>query len=230
MLIGNSISLIFNLLIRPVLYLILETSSPRGLIAILNQDKLLASKEVPFGVRESGELVPILEDLLIQQNLKLDDFQNIILGIGPGSFTGLRIGASVTKALSYAKQIPIIGISSLKTFAPQAEGPFGILLDAKIHGIYLQRGLSENGQVLYEEEAKVYSLDYLKEEVQDLHHLYTSQKLPLMTKLEGIIDSDRVIECTPSPMQMFHQAMKQPVKNHLLAQDQMDIKYFDIKT
>jgi tRNA threonylcarbamoyladenosine biosynthesis protein TsaB len=213
-----------------VFYLILETSSAKGLISILENGEELLTQEVPFGVRESGELVPILERMLQKLELKIGDFQNIILGTGPGSFTGLRIGASVAKALSFAKHIPIIGIPSLKTFDPKREGLFGVLLDAKVHGIYLQKGSSENGEVFYDEESKIYSPEQLVEAVIELPHLITSQKLPLMTKIEGIIEEERIVECTPSPLQMFRQAMRLPLKNHLLAQDQMNLRYFDGKT
>jgi len=46
-----------------MIYLVLETSSPRGLISILEEGRILLSQEVPFGVRESGELVPVWKQL-----------------------------------------------------------------------------------------------------------------------------------------------------------------------
>ncbi len=212
-----------------MIYLILETSSPRGLISILEEDRILLSQEVPFGVRESGELVPILEEALKKLSLTVGDFKNIILGIGPGSFTGLRIGASVAKALSFAKNIPIIGVSSLKSFDPLIEGPFGALLDAKLHGVYLQKGLKENGRIYYEEEARIYSLDAIEKACESLPLLITSQRAPLLTKLENRVQEEKLKEYAPDPLQMLHLALKQPLKNHRQAHDSLDLKYFDVK-
>ncbi|MCH9633456.1 MAG: hypothetical protein S4CHLAM7_01810 [Chlamydiae bacterium] len=211
-------------------YLIFETSSSRGLVSILDGDRVLTRIEVPFGVRESAELVPVLEQALKKHSLSLNDFKNIILGIGPGSFTGLRIGASVAKALSFAKKIPIIGISSLKTFDPLIEGPFGILLDAKLHGIYLQKGIKSNDRIYYEEEAKLYSPEALVDEIQNLPLLMSSQIAPLDIKLKGTsFDTKKLKESSPSPIQMLYQALQQPVKNHRQAQDLLDLNYFDAK-
>lgn len=213
-----------------MIYLILETSSPKGLLSLIEDNQILLSKEVPFGVRESGELVPILEQALEQLNLEVRDLSKIILGIGPGSFTGLRIGASVAKAFSFAQNIPIIGVSSLMSFEPATDGPFGVVLDAKLHGIYLQKGRKEGSKIIFEGEAKIYSTQALASEVRDLPYLLTTQKDPIKKKLQDFEDLPEIYECTPSPTQMLKVALDKPLSDHLKAQDQLDLTYFNTIT
>lgn len=67
------------------------------------------------------ELLPQLEIFLIEHKLKIEDMDFIAIGIGPGSFTALRIAFSTVKAICYAKNIPLIGISSLKSLYKNIE-------------------------------------------------------------------------------------------------------------
>ena len=66
-------------------------------------------------------------------------FSRIVLGIGPGSFTGIRVVAAMAQALAYGWKIPLFTASSLTAFAPPAEH-FAIAFDAKSGGLYVQIG------------------------------------------------------------------------------------------
>ncbi|MBB72792.1 MAG: tRNA (adenosine(37)-N6)-threonylcarbamoyltransferase complex dimerization subunit type 1 TsaB [Legionellales bacterium] len=86
-------------------------------------------------------LLAQINALLEQAGLILSALDGIALAIGPGSFTGLRIGASVVQALSFAHNIPTIGISSLALFAQAAFRLYSadkaiIAIDARMEGIY----------------------------------------------------------------------------------------------
>jgi len=84
-------------------------------------------------------LVPTIKDILEKVNLKLNDINGIAISLGPGSFTGLRIGLGVAKGLAYANSLPLIGIPTLKALAfPFKEIPHLIctILDAKKSEIY----------------------------------------------------------------------------------------------
>ena len=67
--------------------------------------------------RHSELLTSSIQDILNQNNLGVKDLSAVSIGIGPGSFTGLRIGFSVAKGLCYPHNINLIGISSLKIIA-----------------------------------------------------------------------------------------------------------------
>ena len=62
-------------------------------------------------------LVPMMQQLLVQQNMQLAELDGIAISIGPGSFTGLRIGLSVAKGLAYAGDVSLIAVSTLKGIA-----------------------------------------------------------------------------------------------------------------
>jgi len=77
--------------------------------------------------RKQSEMLPgVVMDLLARHGVTLNALEGIAVGLGPGSFTGLRIGAATAKALAYAAQIKIAGVSSLASVA--LEGPEGATL------------------------------------------------------------------------------------------------------
>lgn len=75
-------------------------------------------------IRESDEdkshaklLTIFINEMLEEQNLKMDDFDAVAVSKGPGSYTGLRIGVSTAKGLCYAKDLPLIAINTLQSMA-----------------------------------------------------------------------------------------------------------------
>jgi len=89
--------------------------------------------------KHSSILVPAIKDLLKTINLKIEEINGIAVSMGPGSFTGLRIGLSVAKGLCYARSLPLLGIPTLDAMAfPLKEIPNLIcpLLEAKKDEIY----------------------------------------------------------------------------------------------
>jgi tRNA threonylcarbamoyladenosine biosynthesis protein TsaB len=100
-------------------------------------------------VGHSARLPSVISDLLVACDLKLPDVEGYAIGLGPGSFTGLRIGLATLKGLAYANQRPIAGVSSLAAMAAEAglaSAPGGgpaeqetllvPLLDAKKNEVY----------------------------------------------------------------------------------------------
>ena len=64
----------------------------------------------------STHLLPLIDEMLKEKNIKLNDLNKIVVVNGPGSFTGIRIGVTVAKTISYSLNIPIYTISSLKAY------------------------------------------------------------------------------------------------------------------
>jgi len=88
---------------------------------------LLAERHGP-PARMSDLLPGALLDLLGRAGLTLADIRGFAVGLGPGSFTGLRIGLATVKGLAYARRLPVTGASSLAALA--LEGPEGVPLAA----------------------------------------------------------------------------------------------------
>jgi tRNA threonylcarbamoyladenosine biosynthesis protein TsaB len=93
---------------------LLETGAD-GLVPILEQ-------QVMDGGKHGQRLPQVLEELLGQRGLGPKDLEACAVGLGPGSFTGLRVGLATMKGLCYARRIPLWGVSSLRAMArEQAE-------------------------------------------------------------------------------------------------------------
>ena len=105
------------------------------------------------------ELLPILNSFLENNKISLNEINCIIMGIGPGSFTAIRIAFSTIKTICYAKNIPIIGVSSLETLYQNIASYNGIkvsMIDARKGSIYANiykdnNKIKENLDLTYEE-------------------------------------------------------------------------------
>ncbi len=89
--------------------------------------------------KHSSILVPAIKDLLKTIDLKMEEINGIAVSMGPGSFTGLRIGLGVAKGLCYARSLPLLGIPTLDAIAfPLKEIPYLIcpVLESKKDEIY----------------------------------------------------------------------------------------------
>tara|TARA_B100001057_G_scaffold60837_1_gene54070 strand:- start:3527 stop:4186 length:660 start_codon:yes stop_codon:yes gene_type:complete len=96
----------------------LETSSKNCSVCLSSDGKLIQSFDSEDeSYRHSELLTSSIQDILNENNLSVKDLSAVSIGIGPGSFTGLRIGFSVAKGLCYPHNIKLIGISSLKIIA-----------------------------------------------------------------------------------------------------------------
>lgn len=120
--------------------LYLETSTEKSCIAISDENKNLS---IPLfgGPNLSKQLAMEVSNLLKDNDFRPDQ---IAVGKGPGSFTGIRVGAALGKALAFAWGIPYLEFCSLSAFFPNVDSPCAVLVDARQGGIYvLIRGESE---------------------------------------------------------------------------------------
>lgn len=94
--------------------LAIESASADPSVALAGLDgSPLASDAWSGDSRQGSQLLPRLLDLLAQRGAQLRDLRAVAVGLGPGSFTGLRVGMSVAKGLALALSVPIIGVPSL---------------------------------------------------------------------------------------------------------------------
>lgn len=120
--------------------LALDTSSIACSVALLVDEKISFLHRI-LPLQQAQSVLPMIQELLSSQKITLNQLDAIAFGRGPGSFTGVRIAASVTQGLAYALELPVIPISSLAALAQAAYMDLGwkkILagMDARIQEIY----------------------------------------------------------------------------------------------
>lgn len=98
-------------------FLAIETSSARGSLALVSGGSSIAEVEFPEGLVHGREIAVRAEGLLGDVGWNVSDLGGVAVGLGPGSFTGLRVGVTAAKTLALARHIPVVGESSLAVVA-----------------------------------------------------------------------------------------------------------------
>lgn len=126
----------------------LDTSTPIASVAISEDGRIVAEEFYPpqetaeRSVAKSNHaeiILPLIDSVLQRAGIGLSDVTGIAVGIGPGSFTGVRIGLSTVKGLAYGTGMPAVGISTLQAIAARVSGFEGIvcpILDARKSEVY----------------------------------------------------------------------------------------------
>lgn len=101
--------------------LAVETSGSVGSIAIVDGSKLLAERILAAGgTRHAQSLVTEVDKLLRELNLKPTDIRSVAVSIGPGSFTGLRVGLVFAKTYAWLNKSHLVAVDTLRAIAQQA--------------------------------------------------------------------------------------------------------------
>jgi tRNA threonylcarbamoyladenosine biosynthesis protein TsaB len=120
---------------RAVRILAIETSSRRGSVALLDGEHLIGSLEHEQPNSHAERLLPLVERLLAEAGWAKSSLDRLGVGVGPGSFTGLRVGIALAEGLSVGLDRPLCGVGSLWAMAfgalSEAAGPCCALLDAR---------------------------------------------------------------------------------------------------
>ena len=95
----------------------LDTSSKICSVAVLEDTDVIIEKHIENELTHSQKLMPLVDEILKQTNLTLKDFDFYACSVGPGSFTGVRIGVSTVKAFCDVTNVPIVSVSSLESLA-----------------------------------------------------------------------------------------------------------------
>jgi tRNA threonylcarbamoyladenosine biosynthesis protein TsaB len=123
-----------------MLTLAVDTCSPSGSVALLENTQLLGEFNLDSEVTHSERLLLAVEFLFQVLGSRLEDVEGYALAAGPGSFTGIRIGMSTIKAFAFAHNKPVVPVSNLKALALKLRQPQSKLLcpvlDAKKGEVY----------------------------------------------------------------------------------------------
>ncbi len=100
-----------------MLTLAIDTSFKTVAVALMQDDNILYDAVINNALNHSETLLPAIDDACRQLRLKIDDIDLFACTLGPGSFTGLRVGVSTLKGLLFASGKPAVGVSSLAALA-----------------------------------------------------------------------------------------------------------------
>lgn len=111
----------------------IETSTHAGSIAFMDDNRVLGELFLNLGPVHSERIIPTIDWLMGEVGIEKKEIEAIAVSIGPGSFTGLRVGLSTAKGLAFSLRIPIVGVSSLEILAMNIFTNFPIcsIIDAR---------------------------------------------------------------------------------------------------
>ncbi|WP_338471499.1 tRNA (adenosine(37)-N6)-threonylcarbamoyltransferase complex dimerization subunit type 1 TsaB [Niallia sp. XMNu-256] len=131
--------------------LALDTSNYSLGIALVNEDKVIGEYITNMKKNHSVRVMPGIERLLDDCDMKPADIDKIVVAKGPGSYTGVRIGVTIAKTLAWTLNIPLVGVSSLEVLAAGVgrhfDGYVSPLFDARRGQIYTGLYRFEKGKI-----------------------------------------------------------------------------------
>ncbi|MGY1698756.1 tRNA (adenosine(37)-N6)-threonylcarbamoyltransferase complex dimerization subunit type 1 TsaB [Geodermatophilus sp. SYSU D00766] len=121
-----------------MLVLALDTATPTLVAGVARRSaagdaEVLAERAVPSGNRHAELLVPTVREVLAAAGLALADVDAVVAGLGPGPFTGLRVGVVTAAALADARGVPAVGVCSLDAVG---SGARTVVTDARRREVY----------------------------------------------------------------------------------------------
>lgn len=168
--------------------LVLDTSTNLLYISFIENDKIIYEVKSLGLNNHSDHLLPLIEEGLNKNSLKVKDFDRIILGVGPGAYTGLRVSMSVAKMFAWTLNIPLYSISSLDL----------LTTGYKENGLYLVKFKAKKGYIYH----KAFSIcdndkKIEKEEIfitDDYIDTYTEENKTIISNDDICIDSLNIKE------------------------------------
>jgi tRNA threonylcarbamoyladenosine biosynthesis protein TsaB len=148
--------------------LAIETSTLTGSVALLSDDRLLGELTLSVSVQHSERLMPAIEQILRDASITPEEVDAYAVAVGPGSFTGLRIGIAAAQGLALAHGKPLVGVSSLEGLARNVlyfPGVIVPLVNAYRNEIYRGRYRSDKDRLIPLDEDRVMGMKELLEEM-----------------------------------------------------------------
>jgi len=116
----------------------LDTCLSSCSVAVLDGARVLASAREVMARGHQERLAPMAQEVMADAGLGFDRLERIAVTVGPGSFTGLRVGIAFAKGLALALGLPSVGVGALEALAAEADGLVFPAIDARRGQLYLQ--------------------------------------------------------------------------------------------
>jgi tRNA threonylcarbamoyladenosine biosynthesis protein TsaB len=124
----------------------LDTCLSSCSVAVLDGERVVASCREVMARGHQERLAPLAREVMVEAGLDFGRVDRIGVTVGPGSFTGLRVGIAFAKGLAFALDRPAVGIGTLEALAAEADGLVFAAIDARRGQLYLQA--FDNGRPL----------------------------------------------------------------------------------
>jgi tRNA threonylcarbamoyladenosine biosynthesis protein TsaB len=166
----------------------IETSTAAGSLALVEDGRRIGEAEIDTRLNHSARLLPVLDELLRRAGWTVSDLGGVGVGVGPGSFTGIRVGLAAGQGLALGAAIPLVGVGSFPALVRSrsvGEGIVVALLDGgrgRIYGARYRKSGSLFKELL---PPRVIAAEELADLVQG-GRIITPDGLRLQSRLEAI--------------------------------------------
>jgi len=193
--------------------LAIDTSNYVLGVAIIDEDKVIGEYITNINKNHSVRVMPAIEALLKDVDVKPSELTKIVVAEGPGSYTGVRIGVTIAKTLAWTLNIPLVGVSSLKVVAATVgryfNGVISPLFDARRGQIYTGLYEFSAGQIeTVIQDKLILSKDWVQELMeQNKQILFVGNDLPLHRSVIEEVLAERarfaeITELNPRPSEL----------------------------
>ncbi|WP_099189936.1 tRNA (adenosine(37)-N6)-threonylcarbamoyltransferase complex dimerization subunit type 1 TsaB [Tepidibacter mesophilus] len=146
----------------------IDTSSKAASVAIMEDNKLISEYTINNNKTHSQKLMPIIENMFKLNEMSANDIDLISVCIGPGSFTGLRIGVATAKAIAHVRDIPVVVVNSLEALSfnvSMTNKTVCPMIDAQKKQVYTCKYSWDKDSLLKVEDIDVKKVEDLAEEL-----------------------------------------------------------------
>lgn len=205
----------------------IETATDVCSVALTQGTEVLGVKESADGNSHSKNLLPFIDSVLKETNHVQQDLQGVVVSIGPGSYTGLRIGVSTAKGMAYSLGIPVITVSTLESIAQGAKQQAGDncdivpMIDARRMEVFAAR-YDSNMNLLDNVAAVIVDENAYSELLREKEVLFCGNGMPKCKELLSQFPNARFADFTLSAQYMLPAALKK-----WEAKDFADTAYFE---
>jgi len=133
--------------------LAMDTSTERASVAVVRDGVVLAERTLDAPRTQTEELIPLIDETLATAHINVRDVNEVVVGVGPGPFTGLRVGIVTGVMLAAGLEVPVHGVLSLDACAVvlmesnPGDEPFVVTIDAKRGEVFWARYDAEGARL-----------------------------------------------------------------------------------
>ena len=197
--------------------LYIETATDVCSVALSRGTEIIGLKEEAGGNNHAKNLLPFVDEVLKQSGVSMSEINGVAVSIGPGSYTGLRIGVSTAKGIAYTAGIPVMAISTLESIAQGAKALWSEtstesvqivpMIDARRMEVFTTR-FDYDMQPLEEVSSKIVDENTFSELLSEQKVLFCGNGMPKCRELLSAFPNACFIDAPISAKNMLPTALK----------------------